>query len=223
MITEKDDYILQKLKNVEFIYPYALPELSYEKDALKPYMDEQTVNIHYGKHHQGYVNKLNKAVEGTEMQNKRLTSLLRNISKYPVSVRNNGGGHYNHTLFWEVISPDGGGQPGGELAKAIDKQFQSFENFKKEFSKEAKSHFASGWAWLAVKENGDLFVTSTSGHDSPLMDIAEEQGYPILVIDVWEHAYYLKYKNLRGGFVENFWEIVNWPVVEEKFLHAITD
>ncbi|MFW5751739.1 MAG: superoxide dismutase [bacterium] len=212
-----DDSFLVSFKEGEFTYPFTLPALNYKTNALLPWMDKQTVEIHHGKHHKGYVNNLNNTVKDTEMEKLTLMDLMIDISKYPVEVRNNGGGHYNHTLYWSIMSPDGGGEPTGQLAEAITRDFGSFDLFKAAFEKEAKTHFASGWTWLVIDENNYLFVTSTPGHDNPLMDVAEKRGMPLLVIDVWEHAYYLKYQNRRSEFAENFWNLVNWNMVQERF------
>jgi len=197
------------------------PELSYKFDALEPHIDKMTMEIHYTKHHQAYFNNLLAAVEGTEMKNTSFEEVLKNISKYPVSVRNNGGGHYNHSLFWTTLSPNGGGEAKGELAKEIAKQFGSFNQFKDLFSNAAKTRFGSGWAWLGVGADKKLFVSSTPNQDNPLMDVAETKGSPVLGLDVWEHAYYLKYQNKRPDYVAAFWNLVNWDEVEKNYLKAL--
>lgn len=198
---------------------FELPALPYAHDALEPYVDKQTMEIHHGKHHAGYVNNLNKAVEGTELEGKSLEELLANVSKYPVAVRNNGGGHYNHSLFWTVMKNGGGGKPAGDLASAIDAAFGSFDEFKTKFSSAAATRFGSGWAWLIVS-NGKLAICSTRNQDNPLMDLAETKGTPILGLDVWEHAYYLKYQNKRPDYIENWFNVVNWDEVAARFSKA---
>jgi Fe-Mn family superoxide dismutase len=194
--------------------------LPYAFDALEPYIDARTMEIHYSRHHQGYFNNLVKAVAGTELDGQPLEALLARISELPVALRNNGGGHWNHTLFWKVMSPDGGGIPEGELGAAVDAAFGSFDVFKAQFNAAAATRFGSGWAWLCVAEDGSLFITSTPNQDNPLMDVADRQGTPILGLDVWEHAYYLKYQNLRGSYVEAFWNVVNWPEVAARYAAA---
>ncbi|PJJ76674.1 Fe-Mn family superoxide dismutase [Thermoflavifilum aggregans] len=199
---------------------FTLPPLPYAFDALEPYIDKTTMEIHHGKHHGGYVTNLNNAIAGTDAENKTIEEILKQVSKYPVAVRNNGGGHYNHSLFWTLLSPKGGGQPSGKLAEAINSTFGSFDKFKEEFNKAAMGRFGSGWAWLIV-QNGKLAITSTPNQDNPLMDVAEQQGTPILGLDVWEHAYYLKYQNRRADYVNAFWNIVNWPEVEKRYEAAL--
>jgi len=195
---------------------FELPKLPYGYDALEPYIDKTTMEIHYTKHHNGYVTKLNKAVEGTDMEGKSLEDLLKKVSGLPTAVRNNGGGHYNHSLFWTVMKKGGGGQPSGELNDAITSAFGSFESFKDQFSNAAATRFGSGWAWLVVSD-GKLEVTSTPNQDNPVMDLAEVKGTPILGIDVWEHAYYLKYQNRRPDYIANWWNVVNWDEVAKRF------
>ncbi len=200
---------------------HELPALPYAFDALEPHIDKQTMEIHHGRHHQTYVNNLNKALEGhADLAEKSLEDLLRNLDEVPESirgaVRNNGGGHANHTLFWQIMSPNGGGNPTGEIASAIDSTFGSFEKFKEEFTKAATTRFGSGWAWLVVKKDGSLAVTSTPNQDTPLM----EGDTPILGIDVWEHAYYLKYQNKRPDYIEAWWNVVNWEEVNKRYLAA---
>ncbi|MCC5940566.1 MAG: superoxide dismutase [Balneolaceae bacterium] len=202
-----------------------LTPLSYPYNALEPYIDVRTMKIHHTKHHRGYVNKLNAAIEGTELGSKPLAEILKSVSSHPAAVRNNGGGHYNHSLFWSVLTPYGLGTPnqGGELASSISKTFGSFETFKEEFANAAATRFGSGWAWLIVNDDGELEVTSTPNQDNPLMDVADVKGTPILGLDVWEHAYYLHYQNLRTDYIEAFWNVVNWEAVEQKFLAAISE
>ncbi len=198
---------------------FELPALPYAYDALEPYIDKMTMEIHYTKHHQGYVNNLNKAVEGTDMAGKSLEDLLKNVSKHPVAVRNNGGGHFNHSLFWTVMKKGGDGKPDGTLGDAINSAFNSFDEFKKSFSNAAATRFGSGFAWLVV-QNGKLAIGSTPNQDNPLMDISEFKGTPVLGLDVWEHAYYLKYQNKRPDYIENWWNVVNWEEVAKRFDQA---
>lgn len=198
---------------------FTLPALNYGFDALEPHIDQTTMEIHHGKHHQAYVDKLNAALEGNEdLQEKSLEDLLSNLDQVPeqirTAVRNNGGGHLNHSLFWKVIAPaNGSSEPAGKLKEAIEKDFGSFENFKKEFAGAGAARFGSGWAWLIVNKNGNLEVTSTLNQDNPIMDGQKA----ILGLDVWEHAYYLNYQNRRPEYIENFFNIINWDVVSENF------
>mgnify|MGYP001059416939 CR=1 FL=1 len=196
---------------------FELAPLPYAHDALEPHIDKATMEIHHGKHHQAYVNNLNNAIAGTEMENMSLEEIFKNMSNYPMAVRNNGGGHWNHTLFWEIMGPDGGGKPSGRLLSAIESRFGSFEDFKETFNQAAITRFGSGWAWLIVDEAGTLQVTSTPNQDNPLMDVADKKGMPVLGVDVWEHAYYLRYQNRRPEYVGNFWNVVNWKEVERRF------
>jgi Fe-Mn family superoxide dismutase len=198
------------------------PTLPYEYQALEPYIDAMTMEIHFTKHHKAYFDNLQNAIKGTEMENLPFIELLNHISRYPMVVRNNGGGHYNHSLFWELLSPQGGGEPSGELREAIIKKFNSFDEFKNTFSDAAKNRFGSGWAWLVVKADGSLAVSSTPNQDNPLMDVAECRGIPVLGLDVWEHAYYLKYQNRRPEYISNFWNIVNWKAVEDNYANALS-
>lgn len=198
---------------------FTLPALPYNHDALEPYIDKQTMEIHHGKHHQAYVDNLNKALAGTEHENKSLEDLLKNISALPAAVRNNGGGHWNHTFFWESMAPHAGGTPSGELADAINSAFGSFDAFKEKFATAGATRFGSGWAWLIIKD-GKLEVCSTPNQDNPLMDVAEVKGTPILGVDVWEHAYYLKYQNRRPEYLNNFWNVVNWAKVAERYAES---
>jgi Fe-Mn family superoxide dismutase len=195
---------------------FELPKLPYGYDALEPYIDKTTMEIHYTKHHNGYVTKLNNAIAGTDLENKSLEEILKNASKHPVGVRNNGGGHYNHSLFWTVMKKGGGGTPKGDLESAINSSFGSFEEFKSKFSGAAAGRFGSGWAWLIV-QNGKLAITSTPNQDNPIMDVADDKGIPILGLDVWEHAYYLKYQNRRPEYIENWWNVINWDEVTKRF------
>lgn len=198
---------------------FELPALPYEFNALEPHIDARTMEIHHGKHHAGYVSKLNAAVEGTDLEGKSLEELLANVSNLPTAVRNNGGGHYNHSLFWTVMGPNKGGAPAGELADALNSTFGSFDSFKEQFSKAAATRFGSGWAWLVVSD-GKLIVTSTPNQDNPLMDVSDVKGTPILGLDVWEHAYYLNYQNRRPDYISSFWNIVNWEAVSKRFSEA---
>jgi len=198
---------------------FELPKLSYDFSALEPHIDAKTMEIHHGKHHQAYVGKLNDAVAGTELEGQSIEELMSNVSKHSAAVRNNGGGHFNHTLFWSVMSPNGGGEPTGKLAEAINKTFGSFDEFKTQFASAAATRFGSGWAWLVVHDN-NLVVTSTPNQDNPTMDIAEVKGTPILGLDVWEHAYYLNYQNRRPDYIGAFWNVVDWNVVGQLFEQA---
>ena len=196
---------------------HTLPQLPYAFDALEPHVDAKTMEIHHGKHHAAYVNNLNAALAGTEGENLSLEDLMKNISKYPVAVRNNGGGHYNHSLFWELMSPNGGGAPSGALAAAIDAELGGFEKFKEDFTKAAVTRFGSGWAWLSVKADKKLCVCSSPNQDNPLMDISECPGTPILGLDVWEHAYYLHYQNRRPDYIGAFFSVINWDEVNRRY------
>lgn len=195
---------------------FELPRLPYDFAALEPHIDARTMEIHHGKHHQAYVTNLNNALSGTPAESWSIEQILSGISNLGMPVRNNGGGHYNHTLFWELMSPQGGGTPGGELGDAIQATFGSFEKFKEEFGKAAVGRFGSGWAWL-IKHDGKLVITSTPNQDNPLMDIADVKGYPVLGLDVWEHAYYLHYQNRRPDYITAWWNLVNWNVAAERF------
>jgi len=195
---------------------FELGKLGYSFNALEPYIDAKTMEIHHDKHHGGYTNNLNAAVEGTELAGKSVEELLSGVSKLSAAVRNNGGGFYNHNLYWDVIAPGGSNAPTGVLLDAINESFQSLGNFQEAFSKAALARFGSGWAWL-VLQNNKLVVSSTPNQDNPLMDVAEVQGTPILGIDVWEHAYYLNYQNRRPDYVNAFWNIINWDEVARRF------
>ncbi|QHV95486.1 superoxide dismutase [Spirosoma endbachense] len=196
---------------------FVLDPLPYPSDSLEPNIDKQTMEIHHDKHHNAYVTNLNNAIAGTELENKSIEELLQTVSQAPVAVRNNGGGHYNHTLFWNTISGSGGGQPTGELAEAINQKFGSYDAFKEEFTKAATTRFGSGWAWLIVTPEGQLAVTSTPNQDNPLMDIADVKGFPIVGLDVWEHAYYLKYQNRRPEYIAAYFNVVDWNAAEKRY------
>jgi Fe-Mn family superoxide dismutase len=198
---------------------FELPKLPYAYNALEPHIDARTMEIHHTKHHQAYVNNLNAAIAGTDLEKLSIEEILKNTSKHAAAVRNNGGGHYNHTLFWEIMSPNGGGEPKGELAQAINNTFGSFAAFKEEFAKAGATRFGSGWAWLLVHD-GKLVVTSTPNQDVSIMDIAEVKGTPILGMDVWEHAYYLNYQNRRPDYISAFWNVINWDEVSRRYLAA---
>jgi len=199
---------------------HTLPALSYAFNALEPHIDAQTMQIHHDKHHQAYVDNLNKALAGSDGLNKTLEELMQNISAYPPAVRNNGGGHYNHSLFWSILGPNSGGQPTGDLATAINDAFGSFDALKEKMNTAGTTRFGSGWAWLLVSD-GKLLVSSTPNQDNPLMDVAEVKGHPILGIDVWEHAYYLKYQNRRPEYLTNIWNVINWDAVSMRYKAAL--
>jgi len=200
---------------------YKLPALPYAYDALEPHIDARTMEIHHTKHHQAYINNVNAALEGTGLEDLPACELCRRLDEVPAdkrtAVRNNGGGHANHSFFWEIMSPDGGGLPSGALAAAIDQSFGSFDAFKAEFSKAAATRFGSGWAWLCKHEGGKLSVCSTPNQDNPLMKDVPCDGIPILALDVWEHAYYLNYQNRRPDYVNSFFNVINWTKVAERF------
>ena len=198
---------------------FTLPPLPYAFNALEPHIDAQTMQIHHDNHHQAYVDNLNKAIAGTENENKSLEDLMKNAGKISPAVRNNGGGHWNHSFFWEILSHDGG-QPSGKLADAINSTFGSLDTLKEKVNAAGATRFGSGWAWLLVKD-GRLEVTSTPNQDNPLMDVAEVKGTPILGIDVWEHAYYLKYQNKRPDYLKAIWSVINWNKVAEHFDKAV--
>jgi len=198
---------------------FELPALPYAYDALEPFIDKTTMEIHHTKHHNAYVTNLNAAIDGTEIAGKSLEEICKNISKLPVPVRNNGGGHYNHSLFWTIMKKGGGGKPGGAVADAINSAFGTFDQFKEQFSKAGATRFGSGWAWLAV-QNGKLAIGSTPNQDNPLMDVSDFKGIPVLGLDVWEHAYYLKYQNRRPEYIENWWNTINWEEVAKRFSQA---
>jgi len=195
---------------------FKLPDLPYEYDALEPYIDARTMEIHHSKHHAAYTNNLNNLIAGTEAENLTIEQILAGVSKYPIGVRRTDYGFYNHNLFWTNLSPNGGGKPDGDLMKAIETEFGSFEAFKEKFSTAAATRFGSGWAWLIVS-GGKLTVTSSPNQDNPLMDIAEVKGTPILALDVWEHAYYLNYQNRRPEYIDAFWHLVDWSEVAGRY------
>jgi Fe-Mn family superoxide dismutase len=200
---------------------FELPALPYATDALEPHIDKTTMEIHHDKHHQAYVTNLNKAVEGKPEASLSIEEIIKNISKYPAAVRNNGGGHYNHSLFWKVLGPNKGGEPTGDLAKAINDTFGSFAELKTKLQDAGATRFGSGWAWLSVGADKKLQVSSTPNQDNPLMDVAEVKGMPIFGIDVWEHAYYLKYQNKRPDYLAAIWNAVNWDAVAELYKKAL--
>lgn len=203
---------------------FNLPALAYAYDALEPHFDQETMTIHHSKHHQAYVDNLNNALAGTPNENKSIEEILGNISTYAPAVRNNGGGHFNHTLFWSILSPTAQLAPKGKLAEAIEQTFGSLENLKEEIKKVGLGQFGSGWAWLFVKADGTLAVTGTPNQDNPLMDTnGANQGYPILGVDVWEHAYYLKYQNKRADYLDAFWSVLDWSLVEQHYLTALAN
>ena len=196
---------------------FTLPELPYAFAALEPHIDARTMEIHHGKHHNAYVTNLNNALAGTEGEGKSLEDLMANISKYAPAVRNNGGGHFNHSLFWKCMSAEGGGEPQAKLAEAINEAFGSFADFKTQFAAAGTTRFGSGWAWLSVNAEGKLFISSTPNQDNPLMDVAEQKGTPILGLDVWEHAYYLHYQNRRPDYITAFFSVVDWKKANTRF------
>ena len=198
---------------------FELPKLDYAYTALEPHIDAKTMEIHHSKHHQAYVSNLNNAIAGTDAEKMSIEEICNNISKFPMAVRNNGGGHYNHSLFWQIMAPNAGGMPTGDLAKAIETDLGGFDKFKADFTVAGATRFGSGWAWLCVKE-GKLCVCSTPNQDNPLMDIADCKGTPILGMDVWEHAYYLNYQNRRPDYMAAFFNVINWTKVSELYAAA---
>lgn len=201
---------------------FQLPDLNYGFNALEPHIDTKTMQIHHGKHHAGYTSKLNAAIEGTELEGKSIETILSEMDMNNSAVRNNGGGYYNHCLFWKIMSPNGGGNPSGKIHDAILNSFGSFEDFKSNFATAAGTRFGSGWAWLCVKKDGSLEICSTANQDNPLMVGVGCEGYPILGIDVWEHAYYLNYQNRRPDYIEAFFNVVDWSKVEENLNNALS-
>lgn len=199
---------------------FTLPALPYAHDALEPHIDKQTMEIHHGKHHQAYVDNLNKAITGTPHEGKSLEELVANAGAISPAVRNNGGGHWNHSFFWEILGPSGGGKPSGKLGDAINAAFGNFESFQEKLNAAGTTRFGSGWAWLIVKD-GKLEVTSTPNQDNPLMDVAEVKGTPVLGVDVWEHAYYLKYQNKRPDYLKAIWNAIDWKKVGERYEAAL--
>jgi len=196
---------------------FQLPDLAYDYNALEPHIDARTMEIHHSKHHAAYTANFNKAVEGTSLEGKSAEEIFAGISAHPAAVRNNGGGFFNHNLFWSVIGPNGGGAPTGDLLEAINSAFGSFDEFKSQFSAAAATRFGSGWAWLVKQADGSLVVSSSPNQDNPLMDISEVKGTPLLTIDVWEHAYYLNYQNRRPDYIQAFWNVVNWEELARRF------
>jgi Fe-Mn family superoxide dismutase len=199
---------------------FELAPLPYANHALEPNFDALTMEIHHDRHHNAYVTNLNAAVTGTPLEGKTLLELFSTISTLAPAVRNNGGGHYNHDLFWNILSPTGGGEPVGTLGKAIDAKFGSFDAFKEEFKKASITRFGSGWAWLVAQKDGSIAVSSTPNQDNPLMDVADVKGFPVIGLDVWEHAYYLKFQNKRPDYVDAFWNVVDWNKAEARYLSA---
>ena len=213
---------ISQTKNINQPMAFELPALPYAFNALEPHIDAKTMEIHHGKHHQAYVTNLNNAVTADpNAQGKTIEQLVANISKYAPAIRNNGGGHWNHTFFWQSMAPNAGGEPKGEVAFAINGAFGSFDNFKKEFATAGTTRFGSGWAWLCVDANKNLFISSTPNQDNPLMDIVDKKGTPLLALDVWEHAYYLHYQNRRPDYIAAFWNVVNWEEVNNRFKKAV--
>jgi len=220
MNVEKDNKKLKKLlpmlPEYEWSYPYELPDLNYDYDALEPSVDKTTMRIHHSKHHQGYTNGTNAALKGKDYRDKPLISFFNKMDKYSDALRNSGGGFYNHSLFWTFMTP-GGNELKGEIKEAINLNFGGFESFKEKFENAAKSQFGSGWAWLVITPDGKLKVTNTANQDNPMMSHAKVQGIPLLNLDVWEHAYYLNYQNKRGSYIQNFWNVVDWTEVNRRY------
>lgn len=216
--SNKTTKIQSTMKTINTFEFKALP---YSYDALEPFIDKLTLEIHYGKHHKAYYDNFMAAIKGTEIESMDIMDILRNISNFPVAVRNNGGGYFNHTFYWEGMKASGGGSPTGKLSDAIIKSFTSFDEFKKQFSEAGKTRFGSGWAWLSLDDKGKLFISSTPNQDNPLMNLAEKKGTPLLVMDVWEHAYYLKYQNKRPDYIDAFWNVVNWEEVGKRYEKAL--
>jgi Fe-Mn family superoxide dismutase len=212
---------LTLINNKTMAQDYKFPELPYAYNALEPYIDAQTMEIHYTKHFRAYYDNFVKAASENKIDNLSLEEIFSQVSAFPAVIRNNAGGYYNHSLFWQIMGPNAGGQPDGALLEAINKTFGSFDRFKAEFETAAKTQFGSGWAWLAVDNDGRLFVSQTPNQDNPLMDVAAKRGKPILALDVWEHAYYLKYQNRRPEYIANFWNVVNWKEVAELYKEAL--
>ena len=200
---------------------FELPKLPYEYAALEPHIDARTMEIHHSKHHNAYITNLNAAIAGTDAEKLPIEDICKNISKYPMPVRNNGGGHYNHSLFWSIMAPNKGGMPTGKLMEAITNELGGWDKFKEDFNKAGATRFGSGWAWLCVNTNKQLAVCSTPNQDNPLMDIADCKGTPILACDVWEHAYYLNYQNRRPDYMSAFWNVINWDEVSNRYEAAI--
>jgi Fe-Mn family superoxide dismutase len=213
--------VLTLTSKIYNIMSFTLPPLPYAHNALEPHIDQMTMEIHHGKHHQAYVDNLNKALAGTDYENKSIDELMATMSTLPMAVRNNGGGHFNHSLFWQLLSPNGGGQPTGKVADAIEKELGGLDKFKADFANAGMTRFGSGWAWLCVKADHSLCVCSSPNQDNPTMDLSECKGTPILCVDVWEHAYYLHYQNRRADYLAAFWNVVNWAEVEKRYEDAI--
>ena len=211
----------KKQKNMNPTKKIEFQQLPYSYDALEPYIDKITVEIHYSKHHKAYYDNFINAIKGTDIESMDIMDIFRNISKYPLAVRNNSGGYFNHTFYWNNMKAHGGGLPTGKLLEAINKTFGTFESFKNQFSDAGKTRFGSGWAWLCLDDKGNMFICSTPNQDNPLMDIAEKKGTPLLTIDVWEHAYYLKYQNKRPDYIEAFWNVINWDEVAKRYEKAL--
>lgn len=214
-ISEKATAAIDKLETLGHEH-FTLPQLPYGYDALEPHIDKMTMEIHHSKHHKTYVDNLNKALDEAHVHTHSIEEVMKNVSKMTPAVRNNGGGHYNHSLFWKLMKPNGGGEPKGDLADAIKRDFGSFEKFREQFNDAASKRFGSGWAWL-VKQDGKLVIGSTPNQDNPLMDVAEIKGVPILGLDVWEHAYYLKHQNKRADYIKSWWNVVNWEEAQKLF------
>lgn len=212
---------IEILPEFSLSFPYNLPALAYDYNSLEPYFDARTMEIHHTKHHDAYVDNVNKALENDSNKQTGLLQLFGKASELSAAVRNNGGGHYNHQFFWTLLKTNNGANPEGELINHIIRSFGSYDEFRDEFSKAALTRFGSGWAWLAVDDDKNLFVTSTPNQDNPLMNTADKQGYPILGLDVWEHAYYLNYQNRRPDYVKAFWNVVNWQEAEKRYINII--
>ncbi|MFT6814647.1 MAG: Fe-Mn family superoxide dismutase [Sphingobacteriales bacterium] len=202
---------------------FELPKLSYAHDALEPHIDKATMEIHHGKHHQGYTNNLNNAISETQLEGKTIEAILGEVSNHSMAVRNNGGGFYNHSLFWSIMGPNCGGVPTGDVSTAINQTFGSFDEFKDKFAAAAGTRFGSGWAWLIVNASGKVEVCSTPNQDNPMMDLADVKGTPVLGLDVWEHAYYLNYQNRRPDYINAFFNVIDWNAVEKRFQEAIQE
>ncbi|SDD05935.1 superoxide dismutase [Williamwhitmania taraxaci] len=221
LVTNAQDTKIQAPISDELQRAYPFSALPYAYDALEKFVDKETMEIHYARHYKAYHSKFLAAIQGSGMEGKSMEEIFASMSKLSPAVKNNGGGYFNHKLFWEVMAPNGGGEPAGILMPAIVEAFGSFEAFKSQFEAAATGVFGSGWAWLAVDKTGKLFIASTANQDNTLMDIAPKYGVPVLALDVWEHAYYLRYQNKRADYVSRFWTVVNWPMVEQKFAAAV--
>ena len=218
---DQSNYNIKKETTMNAPNKFEFQPLPYAYDSLEPFIDKLTVEIHYSKHHKAYYDNFINAIKGTEMEARDIKDIFKNVSKYPVAARNNSGGYFNHTFYWESMKANGGGLSTGKLSEAITKTFSSFDEFKKQFSDAGKTRFGSGWAWLCLDDKGSLFICSTPNQDNPLMDIAEKKGIPLLTMDVWEHAYYLKYQIKRPDYVEAFWNLVNWEEVAKRYESAL--